>query len=335
MGNKFIDNQTNNYFDLDPFTEIYFLPKLSEETAVNKEDNSSNLCEINGKKPKKYKKRKENRNNSIDEENNENKKKEEKQNNIVFKEILKNFELAPSFYNNHDSNKYDFENYYINFGEQKNMNGSYYSNLIYKQEKYKRNSNNLFIFDWDNTLLPTYYLAQHNFLGENELPLEYLGIFSNLEDCIYKLLEISIDKGDTYIITNSSIGWVEYSAKKYFPSLTKLLKSIIIISAKEEFKDIFPGNIRIWKQQAFLSLKENINIDFFTNIVCFGDSDIELEAGKKLASEIEKCFIKTIKFKEHPDPDDIINQINLILKKFNYIYSRQKNLSITIYQNEV
>ena len=75
-------------------------------------------------------------------------------------------------------------------------------------------------------------------------------------------------------------------------------------------------------------------MNFVTNIICFGDSDIELGAGKKLASEIDKCFIKTIKFKEHPDPDDIIKQINLILNKFNYIYSRKKNLSITIDQNE-
>ena len=62
---------------------------------------------------------------------------------------------------------------------------------------------------------------------------------------------------------------------------------------------------------------------------------IELEAGKKLASEIGNCFIKTIKFKEHPEPDDVIKQINLILNKFNYIYLKEKNLSITIEQNEM
>ena len=42
----------------------------------------------------------------------------------------------------------------------------------------------------------------------------------------------------------------------------------------------------------------------------------ELEAGKKLASEINNSFIKTIKFKECPELDDLINQIKLILKQF-------------------
>ena len=333
MGNKFIDSQANNYIHFDPFTPIYFLPNLSEESA-DKADSSSNLSIVNRQNFQEYKTESETRKNSNDKESSENKKREDVQNDIIFQEIFKNFNLSPSLYQNYESNKNDIDNYYINFKEPKNMRDSYYSNNIYKKEKNDMNSNNLFIFDWDNTLLPTYYLAQENILNENELPLEYLGIFSILEDCIYKLLKISISKGDTYIITNSSKGWVEYSAKKYFPGLIKLLKKIKIISAKGEFKDIYPDNNKRWKQQAFLSLKGKINMNFVTNIICFGDSDIELEAGKKLASEIDKCFIKTIKFKEHPDPDDIIKQINLILNKFNYIYSRKKNLSITIDQNE-
>ena len=333
MGNKFIDTQANNYLQSDPFTPIYFLPKISEETS-DKEDISSNICSENiknssGNEDNKKRKIK------ISKERPGNKKKLKKENKLVFQEIFNNLELDPAFYQDNESNKYSFEDIYINFEEPKNMGNSYYSNIIFRAKKFKRNSNNLFIFDWDNTLLPTYYLAQENILTEKELPLEYLSIFSLLEDCIYKLLKISIDKGEVYIITNSSIGWVEYSANKYFPSLVKLLKYINIISAKDEFQNIFPDNKKIWKQQAFLSLKEKIILNRINNIICFGDSYIELEAGKKLASEVGKCFIKTIKFKEHPEPDDIIKQINLILNKFNYIYLKEKNLSITIEQNEM
>jgi hypothetical protein len=201
-----------------------------------------------------------------------NKKKQKKENKLVFQEIFNNLEFDPAFYQDDESNKYSIEDIYINFEEPKNMGNSYYSNIIFRAKKFKRNSNNLFIFDWDNTLLPTYYLAQENILNERELPLEYLSIFSLLEDCIYKLLKISIDKGEVYIITNSSIGWVEYSANKYFPSLVKLLKYINIISAKDEFQNIFPDNKKIWKQQAFLSLKEKIILNRINNIICFGDS---------------------------------------------------------------
>ena len=339
MGNKFVDAQANNYFHYDPFTPIYFLPKISEETVdnVEKEDSSSDICTKNRNNSNDYEENEKRKNEIIKERPGKKKKKNEKkeENELIFQEIFKSLEFDTALYHDDESNKYSIEDFYINFEEPKNMGNSYYSSIVNRAKKYKRNRNNLFIFDWDNTLLPTYYLAQENILNEKELPLEYLGIFSILEDCIYKLLKISIDKGEVYIITNSSIGWVEYSANKYFPSLVKLLININIISAKDEFKNIYPDNKNIWKQQAFLSLKEKILLNRINNIICFGDSYIELDAGKKLASEIEKCFIKTIKFKEHPEPDDIIKQINLILNKFNYIYLKEKNLSITIEQNEM
>ena len=336
MGNKFVDTQANNYFHYDPFTPIYFLPKISEENVdnINKENISPSICTKKIKNSNKYEENVKRKNEIIKERPGKKKKKKE-ENELILQEIFQNLEFEPALYHDNESNKYSIEDYYINFEEPKNMRDSYYSSIVNRDKKYKRNRNNLFIFDWDNTLLPTYYLAHENILNEKDLPLEYLCIFSILEDCIYKLLKISLDKGEVYIITNSSIGWVEYSANKYFPSLVKLLNNINIISAKDEFKNIFPDNKNIWKQQAFLSLKEKILLNRINNIICFGDSYIELEAGKKLASEIEKCFIKTIKFKEHPEPDDIIKQINLILNKFNYIYLKEKNLSITIEQNEM
>ena len=41
-------------------------------------------------------------------------------------------------------------------------------------------------------------------------------------------------------------------------------------------------------------------------------------------------FIKAIKFKELPKIDELISQLNLILDKFNFIYSACKNWTITI-----
>ena len=67
-----------------------------------------------------------------------------------------------------------------------------------------------------------------------------------------------------------------------------------------------------------------------TNIICFGDSIVELEAGKKLASKINNSFIKTIKFKEKPDPQYMTKEINLINNKLDYLYSTARNLSIRI-----
>ena len=56
MGNKFVDAQANNYFHYDPFTPIYFLPKISEETVdnVEKEDSSSDICTKNRNNSNEY-----------------------------------------------------------------------------------------------------------------------------------------------------------------------------------------------------------------------------------------------------------------------------------------
>ena len=303
MGNNLIDENANYVFQCEPFTHIYFYPKIFEE----KPDKSTKISNISSIRE----------NNTLNSESKilfekENFKKEkikETQSGQILKKHIK------KLYND-DSNN--------------NSIGHCYSNIIYKFNKCINNCNNLFIFDWDNTLLPTYYLSHENIIDENYLPSEYLEIFSLLEILVYKLLKKSLEKGFVYIITNSSIGWVEYTINKYFPKLTKLIKYINIISAKNVYKDIFPDDKKMWKNKAFLSLKENINLNLITNIICIGDLSIDLEAGKNLAREIGNCFIKTIKFKEQPDPEDIIKQITLILTKFNYIYSRPKNLSIIL-----
>ena len=67
-----------------------------------------------------------------------------------------------------------------------------------------------------------------------------------------------------------------------------------------------------------------------TNIICVGDSIFELEAGKILASQINNSFIKTIKLKQNPCPEDLVKQLDLIGNKFNYIYSQIRNISIRI-----
>ena len=76
--------------------------------------------------------------------------------------------------------------------------------------------------------------------------------------------------------------------------------------------------------------KKKIDLNLPTNIICFGDSVVGLSAGKKLESTINNSFIKTLKFKEIPQPEDIIKQLNLIFNKFDYIYSKAKNLSIVV-----
>ena len=65
------------------------------------------------------------------------------------------------------------------------------------------------------------------------------------------MLEQSVKYGKTYIITNAGEGWVEYSAKKFLPSLVPILNKIKIISARYKYESITEDYTK-WKFNAFL-----------------------------------------------------------------------------------
>lgn len=334
MGTNYGNVDSFDLFQCEPFIPIYFAPKIKEENkneinedSISKRRKSSNFSESESFTRK----------STLDEEENE---KEEipkitnGKKGKNFQNFFKNFPFSDD--NKNRPNKFDGDNYYLNFNEHDSIRKNYFSKLILKDiwsvNNKSKTHNNLFIFDWDNTLLPTNFLSQEEIIDEN-LPKKYEEIFSILEKVIIKVINLAINKGDVYIITNSSIGWVEFSTNKYYPNLKKYLDTIHIISARSEYENFYPGKLKIWKEKTFLNLKKNINLTIPTNIICFGDSIIELEAGKKLASKINNSFIKTIKFQENPEPEDLIRQLNLIIKKFDNIYSIVKNVSIRIDKN--
>ena len=82
--------------------------------------------------------------------------------------------------------------------------------------------------------------------------------------------------------------------------------------------------------QSFLDLQKFVNVKLVTNLICFGDSSLEIEAGRFLGSKFKEAFIKTIKFKEIPKLDDLQKQLNAVCDKFNYIYSSIRNLTIKV-----
>ena len=208
---------------------------------------------------------------------------------------------------------------------------NFMAKLIYKNVWQKNKTHNsIIIFDWDDTLLPTTYLTKENLMQEEIIPDSEKEKLEILENTVAKVLNLALSKGEVYIITNSGMGWVEGSANKFYPSLSGLLEKIKIISARNEYEDEFPGNAKEWKIQSFLKLKEKVDQKLVTNILCLGDSLFEIEAGKILASTFMEAFIKTVKFRETPKPGELNKQLNLIVDKFDYIYSSAKNLTIKV-----
>lgn len=71
-----------------------------------------------------------------------------------------------------------------------------------------------------------------------------------------------------------------------------------------------------------------------TNIISIGDSLIEITSANKLGETFNNAYIKTLKLKESPKPEELVQQLNLILKQFDMIYCAQKNLNIKLGQKK-
>ena len=336
MGIDYENIHKYNYNQYDNFIPIMFFNKKEEkdnDLVIEKKLPEKKLSKINNLENSIYS---HSRRSTLDYEEEVKSDKICSNKNDNLESIFKNPNNSAFFQNKKEINLFLEGEYCLNVNEKENIRKSYYSKLIYKKiwipGSKSKTHNSLFIYDWDDTFLPTSYLIREDMIDKFELSDELKYLFFILEEIIINILNLSINKGKVYIITNSSKSWFYFSSGKYFPNLDSLLNRIKIISARDEYEDLYPGDTKIWKQKAFLHLKNEINDNLPSNIICFGDSSNELEAGKIFASHLSDSFIKTVKFKEKPEVEDLIKQLNLIVDKFDFIYSKAKNLSIKVEQ---
>ena len=325
-----IDSKENKIFKNNnpPRTNLPSIKKLKKKENIrkNSEDNNENSKYINGINIK----NKENNSQTID--NNMkmlflNLNIEEDNDNILNSNIS---------YSEMDSNS----DYQLTYNTADKIRFSYIQKLVSKELYLPKNNNvrniynSLIIFDWDDTLFPTSFFAKNGYFSENTFLAEkedkFFQRINKLEKAVIDLLNLALSKGDVYIITNAQSGWVEYSSNIFYPNLHKIMDKIKIISARGEWEDIFPNDIKQWKMKSFSNLRNNFDDKLVTNIICLGDSMLEIEAGRFLANCFKEAFIKTVKFKEAPKPDELNKQLILVTNQFNIIHSSIKNLTIRV-----
>ena len=151
-----------------------------------------------------------------------------------------------------------------------------------------------------------------------------------LEKAVQKLLNASVKLGKTYIVTNAAAGWVEFSSKTYMPLVYEAIKHVEVISARSLFEGLYPGDSYEWKIQAFTNIQKDLESSIITNIIACGDSRIEMEAARHIAKLFQMAFIKTVKFKDTPTPEELIKQLNLVIQKLDHISSAPRNLTIRL-----
>lgn len=218
------------------------------------------------------------------------------------------------------------------------IRNKFYTKLIannaFGKSKQDQICQNMFIFDWDDTIMCTTYITPTGYFTEKHLrELEMKKdpeIFKKLEDLIIKVLSFAIEQGDTYIITNAASGWVEYSTRMFFPNVLPLLSKIIIISARGWFEKEFPRNSKLWKLSCFEELAKIQNKHKITNLIVLGDSLIEMEAAYVLAKQLDKCYVKTIKLKDAPSPSQLVKQLNLLHSDLHKIVKIHATMAISV-----
>ncbi len=121
----------------------------------------------------------------------------------------------------------------------------------------------LFIFDWDDTIIPSTYLI--NILDNNNQ-----SILELLDEYLYKFFNIIKKYGTIMIITNATLQWIYYTLS-FMKKTNKLLSPYKIISARDEsINTEYTDKVYLWKIKTFNNYKSYINQ--FDVIINIGDS---------------------------------------------------------------
>ena len=250
-------------------------------------------------------------------------------------------DISQSIFLNRNNKKCIFYKSILN-NSSKNIRDKYYNKLIikniWKPYSIDKKYNTLFLFDWDDTLMCTSAIMP--IVNSSNLNMNIKKIrekLKNLDENISNLLNKALERGIVFIISNASPGWVEYSSTNFLPLTAIILKKIKIISAKGLFSKLYPGDYLQWKVMAFKHVIEsnNINTKLISNIICLGDSHIDLEAMESLRYYFNNGFIKVIKFKENPHLVELEKQIWIVISQLDFIIKKVKNLNLKVYKKKL
>jgi hypothetical protein len=174
-----------------------------------------------------------------------------------------------------------------------------------------------FVFDWDDTLLPTTYLQTKGYFGTkpqqpvSELDQQYLQILALL---IELLIQTCSAWGSVQIVTNGQEGWVQDSTKQFYPQLLPLLEQIPVISARSRYEKTYPNDPWQWKYQTFLDV---LAAEPDMHVIAFGDaphdrtamqSAILTSCSERGLTELPKVF----ELSSDPDIITVITQLQMI-----------------------
>jgi hypothetical protein len=193
------------------------------------------------------------------------------------------------------------------------------------------------IFDWDDTLLSSSWLAQNGLRLDEPavVPLEAMAQLEVLQESVISLVQRALVHGNVIVITNAETGWVELSCKKFMPRVLPLLSKFKVLSARSTFECLYPDSPSDWKVQAFYqeicAAYAGRRPEHRKNILSFGDSIHERAAIHKVTANMGPLTrTKSIKFVERPTVEQLKRQVDLVTSCFEEICKHNGSLDLML-----
>jgi hypothetical protein len=204
------------------------------------------------------------------------------------------------------------------------------------------------MFDWDDTLLASSYLAALGYrLDSVEIAsAEVDAQLRALEQTVCNLITLALQYGTVNIVTNAETGWVQLSAQKFMPLVVPMLSKVNVISARSTYEPQHPEQPLKWKYYAFherlstmfgssssgpyTSSWSSSGVEVTKNVVSFGDSHVEREAIRAVTRGVAGCRTKSVKFAERPTPEQLRRQLELVSNCFHYIHNHDADLDLQL-----
>jgi len=197
----------------------------------------------------------------------------------------------------------------------------------------------LFIFDWDDTILPSSFLQQHGLrLDESSQPTaEQREVLAEVAAAAARTLSAARWHGTVVLVTNAERGWIELSCLKFLPTLYPLIEGVKIVSARTTYESPQCLAPLQWKLRAFaVEITDHFGSDVLAdpsarkNALSLGDSLHEREALLMATNSLPNCCTKALKFVERPDISQLCKQHELVADCFERILHHDDNLDLCI-----
>lgn len=180
-----------------------------------------------------------------------------------------------------------------------------------------RSCASLFVFDWDDTCLPT------SALDGSAVPPPML---REIDVAVSRLLAAALatPRSRVLVLTNAAECWLWSSAAEHLPSVHAILSSgsVKVLSARRPeadaatWKDASASGLVAELRTAFMRLAPSI-----VQVICAGDSPHDLRVGQTISSKLRQdlnveVIVKTVKFPPEPAARELARALQAFCQVF-------------------